>query len=292
MKELWQTIANSIQIATVSTFDIQSIEAVRGGDINQSYRIQDDSQVYFVKIHNSQNTDMFNKEVTGLNAIADTNAIRVPKVITTGNHAKHSFLVLEFIALSSVGNISDFAQSLAKMHHSKKKQFGFNVDNYIGTTTQPNGWQDNWVVFYTEQRILHQLSLLRQKGAPLALLNIGETLAKNISCFFENYVATPSLIHGDLWQGNYGFDAESNPVLYDPACYYSDHEAELAMLELFGKPGKNFFITYNNNFAINAGYSDRKNLYNLYHILNHANLFGGSYVSQAESMIVHLLSKI
>jgi len=140
------------------------------------------------------------------------------------------------------------------------------------------------------QRLGFQLELATRNGLNADLIDAGYRLAEDLTKFFASYHPRPSLLHGDLWSGNQGADVEGNPVIYDPACYFGDHEADLAMMELFGHPGEGFFASYNEHFPIDPGYAQRRELYNLYHILNHANLFGGGYARQAQRMIEGLLA--
>ena len=175
------------------------------------------------------------------------------------------------------------------MHSYTGEQFGFEIDNTIGTNPQPNTFENDWVEFWRQHRLGFQLSLARENGFGNELFETGMELNQRVAKFFQDYSPVPSLLHGDLWSGNQGADSSGQPVIFDPACYYGDHEADLAMMELFGQPGNEFFSAYNEVFPIDAGYSQRRELYNLYHILNHANLFGGSYASQAQRMINQLL---
>ena len=156
---------------------------------------------------------------------------------------------------------------------------------------QPNAYAESWIDFWREQRLGFQLELARANGLSAGLIDSGYELAARLDSFFTQYQPQASLLHGDLWGGNQGADADGNPVIYDPACYYGDHEADLAMMELFGGPGARFFAVYDENFTIDAGYPLRRDLYNLYHVLNHANLFGGGYAGQAQSMINRLLTR-
>jgi fructosamine-3-kinase len=210
----------------------------------------------------------------------------------TGLEGNHAFIVMEFIELGGQPDADSFAVALAAMHDSCNAQFGFHVDNTIGSTTQVNTFNKDWVDFWRRHRLGFQLVLARQNGFDARLIDAGHRLAEKLDSFFSTYQPRPSLLHGDLWSGNQGFDAEGNPVVYDPACYYGDHEADLAMMELFGHPGERFFAAYTEAFPIDCGYSLRCELYNLYHILNHALLFGGAYAKQALRMTSNLLAEV
>jgi fructosamine-3-kinase len=171
-------------------------------------------------------------------------------------------------------------------------RFGFPHDNFLGTTPQPNGWTDGWLTFWRERRLGYQLRLAAQNGHGGNLQKLGERLMDALPAFFEGYAPQPSLLHGDLWGGNYGYLADGASVIFDPAVYYGDRECDLAMTELFGGYGADFYAAYRANWPLDAGYAVRKELYNLYHILNHANLFGGGYVRQAEQSMHALLAGV
>ena len=196
---------------------------------------------------------------------------------------------MEYIELAGTASEIIFAQQLAAMHSHTGKQFGFEIDNTIGSNPQPNAFENDWIRLWQQHRLGFQLALAQENGFGDALFETGMELNQRAAKFFQGYSPVPSLLHGDLWSGNYAADSTGQPVIYDPACYYGDHEADLAMMELFGQPGNKFFSAYNEVFPIDAGYSQRRELYNLYHILNHANLFGGSYANQAQRMINQLL---
>lgn len=205
---------------------------------------------------------------------------------------KRAFIVMEYIEMSGTPDPVRLAQQIATLHLCSQHKYGFAIDNTIGSTRQINGFGDDWVSFWQQQRLGYQLSLAKTNGYGNALFDAGMRLNEQAGHFFTDYKPLASLLHGDLWNGNWAADSQGNPVIYDPACYYGDHEADLAMMELFASPGKRFFEVYNDVFTIDAGYSQRRELYNLYHILNHANLFGGSYVSQAQQMTARLLAQI
>ena len=266
-----------------------------GGDINLAFRLDCASYRYFVKLNRADRESMFVAEREGLEALRSSQTIRVPEVHLTGNDGEHAYIVMEYIDLcGSVepGGAMDhdrLAQALAAMHACVQSRFGFHCDNAIGSTTQLNRPMTNWVEFWREQRLKFQLELAHRNGIAAKLIDRGSRLAENLEQFFTTYQPQASLLHGDLWDGNWGFDHAGNPVVYDPACYYGDHEADLAMMELFGHPGERFFASYTEHFPLDTGYTLRRELYNLYHILNHANLFGGGYGAQAQRMIEMLL---
>ena len=153
-----------------------------------------------------------------------------------------------------------------------------------------NTQTEDWIEFWREQRLGFQLNLAKQNGASLSLYNKGTELLNNLYVFYSDYTPQASLLHGDLWSGNYGYLKEGTPVIFDPAVYYGDREADIAMTEMFGGFPDEFYSAYNQEWPLDKGYRQRKKLYNLYHILNHFNMFGGGYAMQAENMIEQLLN--
>ena len=265
---------------------------LQGGDINQAYRLDDGRQQVFVKLNRGERLEMFTAEQAGLEAIRNCGSIRVPEVYATGCVGDQAFIAMEYIEFGGKIEDDQFASALAAMHNCSQQRFGFACDNTIGSTAQPNTWTDNWVDFWRHCRLGFQLELARKKGLDPKMVDAGEELCGTLDLFFSDYLPQASLLHGDLWQGNYAADKSGQVVIYDPACYFGDHEADLAMMELFGHPGERFFEVYRDSFSINDGYPLRRDLYNLYHLLNHANLFGERYAGQALSMTQKLLAQV
>ena len=265
---------------------------VSGGDINRAYKFSDGRQQFFVKVNNRPSLSMFEAELHGLNEIRASDSIRCPQPIGCGTSGEFAFIVMEYLDLSGRIDPTCFAQQLACMHLYQQHQFGYPIDNTIGSSPQPNTGKQDWVSFWQTERLGFQLSLAKGNGFGSELFDAGMRLNQQIGSFFSNYSPLASLLHGDLWSGNQGADSAGNPVIYDPACYYGDHETDLAMMELFGRPQQQFFDAYHEVFPIDRGYPQRRELYNLYHILNHANLFGAAYVSQAARMIQSLLAQV
>lgn len=178
---------------------------------------------------------------------------------------------------------SDFAGVVCQLDTAN--QFGFAQDNFIGTTRQPNARKADWIDFWREQRLGFQLQLAAKDGHGGQLQSLGEKLLDALPAFFAGYTPLPSLLHGDLWSGNHAFLPDGTPAVFDPAVYYGDRECDLAMTELFGGYPADFYAAYRAAWPLDAGYARRRDLYNL----NHANLFGGGYVRQAEQMMRVLL---
>jgi protein-ribulosamine 3-kinase len=286
-------LSTAISDATQRRFEVRGATPVGGGSINEAYSLEGtDGARYFLKLNDAQHLPMFVAEAAGLDAIAATNTIRVPRPIAHGSAGGQSYLVLEHLELSSRGDAKLLGVQLAALHHCEGKSFGFAQDNFIGITPQPNNWKDNWIDFWREQRLGFQLRLAAQNGYGGQLQRLGDKLMDALPAFFVDYTPQLSLLHGDLWSGNHAFLAGGTPVIFDPAIYYGDRECDLAMTELFGGYSADFYSAYRAAYQLDAGYATRRELYNLYHILNHANLFGGGYARQAEQMMQRLLADI
>jgi fructosamine-3-kinase len=175
------------------------------------------------------------------------------------------------------------------MHRVVQPHFGWSMDNCIGATPQPNPPSQNWVTFYRDHRLAHQFKLAENKGSTF---NGAQALLDQINSFFTTYTPHPSLLHGDLWGGNAGYDRDGTPFLFDPASYYGDREADLAFTYMFGGFSSAFYDAYEKEYPVDPGFRIRKTLYNLYHELNHFNLFGGGYASSAQSSIDLLLQNL
>ena len=290
----WETIAQHIRDAVGESFTIERHDSVGGGCINQAWHIQGAAQDYFVKLNRAEQLAMFEAEAEGLRAMAEADAVRVPQAICTGTVDGQAFIVQEYLPMGGGGKgvMEQFGRELADMHRYTRNSFGWHRDNTIGSTPQPNDENPDWIDFWRERRLGFQLQLAARKGAGRGLLNKGERLMSDLDAFFDGYQPEASLLHGDLWSGNYGVTREGEPVIFDPAVYFGDREADLAMTELFGSFGDAFYAAYNEAWPLDAGYRVRKTFYNLYHILNHFNMFGGGYAGQAESMIDRLLGEL
>jgi fructosamine-3-kinase len=217
--------------------------------------------------------DAFAAEADGLEALRPQ--IRVPQVLDHGLQDGKAYIRLEFLHLERSGNWSALGRMLANLHRQTGPRFGWVRDNYIGLSPQQNGWCDEWLEFWRTRRMQPQLELAKRNGFELEEPSLE---------LLNNHRPQPSLLHGDLWSGNAGFTADG-PVVYDPAVYYGDRETDLAMTELFGGFPKEFYRAYNEAFPLDPGYEKRKHLYNLYHLLNHLNIFGGGYLGQVKATL-------
>lgn len=284
-----QAIANS----RGQRFLIRRSRDVGGGCINRAFAIDDSERCYFVKVNDTPAcAGMLRAEADGLRELAASNSVRVPEPLCDGSFNGHSYLVMEYLELG--GNDSNaserLGEQLARMHHHYADRHGWSTDNTIGLTPQINTPQKHWADFFCQQRLAYQFELAHNNGYHGHLLDNGMRLLEVVSALLEHY-PKPSLLHGDLWSGNYGICRDGQPALFDPAVYYGDRETDIAMTELFGGFPARFYHAYWHHYPQTPGYAARKTLYNLYHILNHLNLFGGSYYSQAERMVSALLSE-
>jgi len=291
---LWARIAADITQTTGEVFTARREQSVGGGCINAAHVLEDDDRRYFVKLNDAARLDMFAAEAQGLEEIIRAKAIRAPAPVCYGTADDQAYLVLEFIALGHGGQASQeqLGQQLAGLHRVTRPHYGWTRDNTIGATPQHNTECGDWVEFWRTQRLGFQLQLAAGKGYGGRLQTQGERLLMELPALLAGHSPPAALLHGDLWSGNYSVDAQGTPVIFDPAIYYGDRETDLAMTELFGGFSPRFYQSYNEAYPLPDGYRLRKSLYNLYHVLNHLNLFGGGYLAQAEQLLGSLLREV
>ena len=272
------------------TFHIERATPASGGCIHRSFILEGGGRRFFAKINDRSWLDAFAAESDCLAALAAA-GVRVPAPVCRGELENDAFLVLEYLDLRGKGSYTALGRDLAALHSVRGERYGWRRDNYIGSTPQRNGLSHSWSGFWREQRLLPQLRLAQKTGCSMSLAGKGEQLAAALPQLLSGHEPAASLLHGDLWSGNVGFVTGGEPVLLDPAVYYGDRETDLAMTELFGGFTRDFYHAYREAAPLDSGYAVRKALYNLYHVLNHANLFGGGYAAQAETMIDRLLAE-
>ena len=286
---MWTEISHAISQATGQEFAIANTQSVSGGCINQGYKISSNNAVYFVKINDANQVEMFTAEALGLKQMFATKTIIVPQPVCWGTAGNYSYIVLQWLDLAQGNEQSWIAMGhqLAAMHRTgSNTNFGWSRNNTIGSTPQINTWMENWADFFAQQRIGYQLKLAQRRGGSFPPLNLVVNAVKEK---LMDRKPQPSLVHGDLWSGNAAISADGLPVIFDPATYYGDRETDIAMTELFGGFPSAFYRGYNQAWQLDHGYQQRKNIYNLYHVLNHFNLFGGSYGSQARRTIEKII---
>ena len=279
-----QKIKNKIE--SVIQSKILKVNSLSGGCISNAYEIIFDSnESLFLKI-NSSLVDMFRKEANGLTELKKANEVRVPDV----KLVEKEFILLEMIKSNSKKKSfwEDFGKSFARMHRFSSDKFGFYEDNYIGSNPQKNINNDklNWTDFYFKNRILFQYKLAEKNGYATNELKSGINFIESaITKILSGSEEPPSLLHGDLWSGNFMIDDNGDACIIDPAVYYGHREADLAMTKLFGGFNLEFYNSYYEEWNLKEGYEYRENIYKLYHVLNHLNLFGMGYYSQAINLI-------
>ena len=266
---------------------ISDYKPISGGDISRAFVLRTSKNQYFLKVNSGDNAHtMFLREMSGLKVISKTNTIKTPKVFKCGIFKDLSFLLMEFIETKSPSN-NDFellGNQLALLHKVTKNEFGFVEDNFIGNLPQPNRNHSSWVKFYLEERMIPQIqlallnNLLSRKDVP------SKQRMNNVCKGFFNDIS-PSLLHGDLWSGNFLIASDGTPYLIDTAAYYGHHEVDIAMSKLFGGFGTPFYKAYQGHFQSDSLTDGRIDLYQLYYLLVHLNLFGSSYVGSVNRIL-------
>lgn len=290
----WADIGAQISTVAEIPFAINKAFPVGGGCINDAHLVEGNGLQFFVKINKASSWTMFEAEAVSLMEIQASCTLRAPFPLCWGRNDSRSWLVLEYITMGSGSayGAAALGSGLAAMHKRISPTFGWKRENAIGATLQTNTPSSDWLQFWREHRLGYQLELARANGHNGKLQALGEELMAHLHVFLPGQQPVASLLHGDLWSGNYSFDASGQPVIFDPAIYYGDRETDIAMTELFGGFSAAFYAAYQEAYPLDPGYSVRKTLYNLYHILNHLNLFGGGYRRQAEQMMSRLLAEI
>lgn len=271
-----------------------AVAPVGGGSIHRAWHIDDGVRHYFVKTGTTAVAPMLAAESRGLQALAGVGVLRTPTFIALGEDGGVAFLILEYLRLGALGQPSGarLGTALAHLHRTTGSAFGWSEDNFIGATPQDNSMHPSWPYFFGERRLRPQVQLAMRRGMDQALAAKACALIERLGGLFVDYQPAPSLLHGDLWSGNVAQCSDGTPVIFDPACYWGDRETDLAMAELFGGFPTSFFTAYRQEWPLDRGYETRKPIYNLYHILNHFNLFGNAYLGQAQRMIDRLLAEL
>ncbi|PCI07997.1 MAG: hypothetical protein COB77_03345 [Gammaproteobacteria bacterium] len=288
----WQSIVEHIEHSTGKAFVSAGQKDLHGGSINNAFILTGENGKYFVKTNKRGCAAMFEAEAKGLQALAASQTIRVPVPLCYGEDQLHSYIVMEYLALTGSANQVQLGEQLAAMHCIQAEQFGWEMDNTIGSTPQQNDWQQSWLEFWCEQRLGRQLELAAKKGYGGELQLLGERLQQETPKLFAGRDIMPSMLHGDLWGGNVAGTGHGVPVIYDPAFYYGDRETDLAMTYLFGGFEPDFYASYQNAYPVDDGFAVRKTFYNIYHVINHLNLFGGSYHAQVIQMLKQVLAEL
>lgn len=289
----WKGVADDFQRSTGSSLDANSAIRVAGGCINAAWRLVSSGGPVFVKTNTHDGLEMFEAEAAGLSELTRAGGVRVPIPLAWGVSDQEAWLALEWIEHGNPGpdSLVLLGDGLARQHKCGADSFGWVRDNTIGSTPQENTRTDDWAMFFATHRLGFQLDLAEVGGFAGRLIPDGRRLVEVVPALLADHFPEPALLHGDLWGGNWLCDSDGKPCIYDPAVYYGDRETDIAMTRLFGGFGADFYSAYNSAWPLEPDFEMRVDLYNLYHILNHVNLFGSNYLDQAEEMIRRLLAQ-
>lgn len=289
MKELKTTFEQVISQLDLDSAESQlkEFQQVHGGSINDSYRLTTQNKNYFVKLNrNISYDDFFECEKLGLELLAKNSRFTIPKVYGITEFQKYKCLLMEYIypAKAEAHFWENFGTYLAEMHQKHAEKFGLDHDNYVGSLPQSNLAHDKWTDFFIQERLSKQIELAQKKG-----IIEKDTILKFERLFNKMHELFPeepaSLLHGDLWSGNFSSDSEGRPCIFDPAVYYGNREMDIAMMHLFGGFDKRLFASYQNAYPLQKGWEERIDLCNLYPLMVHVNLFGESYLSRVRQVL-------
>ena len=270
----------------------KSIEQVHGGDIHNAWRIEFSNKKLFLKrnIRNKKFLEFEKYCLQNLRKYINQENLVIPEVIAYKNIKNIEILLIEWIDMHNFDQ-KKLGKGLGELHlksaESNPKMFGFPVEGFIGTTDQKKGLEDNWIDCFLNLRIIPQLLSLKSRILDKEIIN---KVKEKIKSELLNHKPINALVHGDLWSGNAGIDKNGKGVIFDPASWWADNEVDIAMTKLFGGFRKEFYEEYHRIFPIKNGFEKRIIIYNFYHILNHANMFGGGYLNQVEDYVKEILN--
>lgn len=287
MKKMIQRAFQSIEDRTA----INSIQRIHGGSINEAYKVKTKNSVYFLKHHSDPPPHFFRLEMKGLQLIRETKTVSVPNVYHYSDDKKGAFLLLEWVSGQKTEKTeSMLGEQLATMHYTTNKNHGFEENTYIGILPQPNTLFQSWLEYYRDKRLQSQLEIGKMRktihGKRKQKL---EKLINDVDYWIPKSNIPASLLHGDLWGGNWISGDQGKPYVIDPSILYGDRHFELAFTELFGGFSKNFYESYHAVYPIDTYYEDVKPLYQLFYLLVHLNLFGEVYGSQVDFILNHYI---
>ncbi len=286
---MWKSVSQVLADQFGAYYHIKEKNKVHTGEMHEAWLIDDGIQPVFIKVNEKSYRSMFRAEADQLGILAKTNTVKVPLVYGVGCSQSHSFLLLEALPIEPVTpqSMAEFGIKLAQLHlQSGPAQYGFDFDTWLGPVHQPNDWKTNWATFFAEHRIGWQLQICKEKGLDFGDI---EALTAVIAAKLAKHKPKPSLLHGNLWIENCA-NVNGEVATYDPACYWGDHECDLAFSELFEPFPKEFYENYHRTFPIDEGYLDRKPIYQLYYLLNFSHRFKGHYVDLATKILQTILA--
>ncbi len=289
----WQAVSDSLFEQAGTTLNPGTSQPVSGGCISATWRIESTDGLLFAKTADAEAAEMFQAEAAGLVALADAGGLRVPRPVACGASENDSWLLMEWIDRGPArpDSLTRLAEGLAVQHRVIAEECGWDRDNTIGSTPQENARSKDWPGFFATHRLGFQVDLLEISGLGGRLVPTARRLIEEVPALLAGHRPEPSLLHGDLWGGNWCCDSDGLPCIYDPAVYFGDREADIAMTRLFGGFGSGFYAAYEEAWPLEPGHEMRADLYNLYHVLNHVNLFGVGYLAQAEGIVHRLLNR-
>lgn len=271
--------------------DASTARIVAGGSINRSFALAGRAGRVFLKTNEARRSAMFETEASALAALGATGALKVPRVLAVGEAGDTAYLALEWLELTGRSATAEarLGTGLAALHRHTADRFGWQSDNTIGATPQPNPRCEDWLEFWRDARLGPQIELATSRGLGDDLVARLELLTTSLDSVLGGHRPAPSLVHGDLWGGNWSATLTGEPCVFDPAVYYGDREVDMAMTRLFGGFGPAFYAAYEEAWPLPEGAAARAELYNLYHLLNHFNLFGGGYARAIDTSLSQLL---
>ncbi|AMG31928.1 fructosamine kinase family protein [Grimontia hollisae] len=281
---MWHSLSVQLSLTLGQRFEVEEKTPIDGGDINECYSIAYGNMRFFVKINSRDNLPVFEAEAESLRHLANSGEVSIPQVVYIGIIKEKSVLVLNFIPMKPLDDENAYllGKELANLHKwGEQLEYGFDIDNFIGTTEQRNSWHRKWANFFADHRIGFQLKLAEERGMSFGDV---ERIVNEVKERLNGHQPKASLLHGDLWKGN-ASSTMSGPIIYDPACYWGDREVDIAMTHLFGGFPESFYKGYEEVWPLDPGFEKRKDIYNLYHMLNHCLLFGGPYLTETEALI-------
>ena len=280
-------ITRLLSQALAKPVEINELRSVGGGSISRAYKISSSAGMFFLKVNDRENAStMFRTEANGLDLLREKSTFTIPQVVSSYNEGNTAYLLMDFIdSLSRKNNYwEDLGIKLAELHRQTNSSFGLSENNFIGSLPQQNDFAEDWSSFFIDHRILPMVKMAINNGL------VTNAFVANIEIVLNNIVdlmpkETPAFVHGDLWSGNLMVDAKGQPCLIDPAVYYGHREMDIAFSHLFGGFDQRFYETYQDVYPLEPGFDNRLDLYNIYPLLVHLNLFGRSYLGQIENII-------
>ena len=286
LQNLRRQIDGTLKQIFGTDMDLIEITQISGGSISSCLHACTSHGDYFLKSGGADSIRQLRAEADALRWLQKT-SFRVPRVLTVQTIQGGALLVMEYLRLRPVRDWEAYAGALVALHRMTHSQFGWHQNNYIGATDQQNPWCTDWAIFWQQARLAPQLTWAKSKLNSEDIRSLKQILDA-VPNLLANHKPICALTHGDLWSGNMAETIEGQPALFDPALYYGDRETDLAMTELFGGVSPSFYQAYNSLWPLDSGYELRKLLYNLYHLLNHLNMFGTDYLTATRDLINEL----